>query len=235
MQEIMSSMGMGDRAEADENIEANTAVVYKPEYCWNYEAGTHLEFFDKTLMLDASLFYIDTRNQQISRYAESGLGRQMVNAGRSQSYGTEISARASLLDYRLGIAVNYGYTHATFKKYNDGEMDYSGNKVPFVPQNTLGASVEYRLPLLTNTLHALTFGLNTNAAGPIYWTESNDQKQNFYTTLGAHILAEFTYFSLDIWGKNLTNTRYDTFYFESMQRGFAQLSNPWASMLFSSK
>ena len=66
-------------------------------------------------------------------------------------------------------------------------------------------------------------------AGPMYWDDANTVRQDFYATLAAHVTfsGEADRWSLRLWGENLTNTHYDTFYFVSMQRAFLQPGKPW--------
>lgn len=80
---------MPDVPASDVNV--SDATLYKPEYSWNYEVGSHTTWFDDRLQADVALFYMDTHDQQISRFAESGLGRITVNAGKSRSLGAEAS------------------------------------------------------------------------------------------------------------------------------------------------
>lgn len=68
----------GMSASGETDIQATT--LYKPEYSWNYEIGSHLTLFNGKLQTDLALFYMSTRDQQLSRFAESGLGRITVNA-----------------------------------------------------------------------------------------------------------------------------------------------------------
>lgn len=202
-------------------------TVYKPEYSWNYEVGSHLTVLDGKLKADVAAFYMDTRDQQIAKFAESGLGRMMVNAGSSESYGAEINLMASI-NRNLHLIGCYGYTHSTFKKYDGGnDIDYSGNYVPFAPRHTMNAGADYtfffnRCPWAKS----LTLGLNYTGAGKIYWTEKNDVAQNFYGTLNGRVSLQAKALQLDVWGRNLTNEDYTTFYFESMNRGFEQKSKP---------
>lgn len=72
------------------------AVLYKPEYSWNYEVGTHRDTVQFARRAYLAAFYMDTHNQQISRFAQSGLGRITVNAGKSRSLGAEAAIRAQL-------------------------------------------------------------------------------------------------------------------------------------------
>ncbi|MCQ2114387.1 MAG: TonB-dependent receptor [Bacteroidaceae bacterium] len=221
------SGGMMGRYVDVESLMTNIDVenlAYKPEYSWNFELGAK---FRKKDWINGSvaLFYISTHDQQIARFAESGLGRMMVNAGKSRSMGAEVALNM----YDI-VRVSYGYTDAKFREYYDGKDDYEGNYVPFMPQHTVNVGVDYPIDLYVHggnvSFCKLTIGADWNGAGRIYWTEKNDAYQNFYSTLGAHVNMDFHNVSFTLWGKNMTNTGYDSFYFESMNRGFAQRGRP---------
>lgn len=223
--ETLQQMFSEIKKTVDESMPTGTspdtkAIRYKPEYNWNYEVGAHLKPAEM-LQIDMAAFLMSIHNQQISRFAPGGMGRQMVNAGRSRSMGIEISARGALLENRLKLSAGYGYTRSKFRSYDDGRNNYKGNYVPFVPMHNLSASSEYIQPI-GKTLKSLTVGINTTALGRIYWTERNDKYQDFYALLNAHVKADFGFMNVNLWGKNLTGTKYHTFYFESMSRGFAQ-------------
>ena len=210
-----------------ETPDVSEATHYKPEYSWNYEAGSHLTLFNGKLQADVAAFYMATRDQQIAKFAPSGMGRITVNAGKSESYGAEISLAASL-NRHWNLHGSYGYTHSTFKEYLiSEEIDYSDNYVPFVPRHTMNAGADYTAFFGKNTwAQSLTFGLNYTGAGKIYWTEKNDVSQSFYGTLNGRISLQAQALQIDLWGRNLTNKDYTTFYFESMSRGFEQKSKP---------
>lgn len=203
---------------------------YRPEYSWNYEVGGHFAFLDNKFRLNTAVFLMDTRNTQITRFVGSGLGRQMVNAGHSQSCGIDLSFESLWLQRRLRLAGSYGYTYAVFKSYDTGSngavsRDYSDNYVPLVPQHTFGLSADYTIPV-GGVLKEMAIGASVNGAGRIYWTEANDVYQDLYANLQAHISFDFGLLNVSLWGKNLTNAHYNTFYFENMGNGFAQVSNP---------
>ena len=219
----------------DKNIPAEpnvTDLAYKPEESWNYELGGHLNFCNGALQFDYTFFLMDTHNQQLARFADSGMGRIMVNAGKSRSYGAELAARGALFNNRLTLSAGYGYTHAAFTNYDLGtsngkEVDYTGNRVPFVPEHTVSMVVAYRQPLNSKVVKALGISADFNGAGRIWWDEANSFSQAFYTLLGARLSAEFAgNIHLAVWGKNLTQTDYNTFCFESMGRRFAQQGVP---------
>ena len=204
-----------------------TTLAYKPEETWSYELGGRFNFFDRALEMDYTFFYMQTKNQQLARFAESGMGRVMVNAGKSHSYGAELSLRGHLLDRRLLLAASYGYTYAELKEHNLGKVDYSGNRVPFAPEHTFGAYAQFRQPLTNRIFKAVYAGANVNGAGLIYWDEANNYSQPFYATMDANVGVELIgNMKLEFWGKNLTDTQYDTFSFESMGNRFGQWGTP---------
>lgn len=225
--------GMSRVLDAKTPAEPSLATLaYKPEQTWNYEFGGHLTLVPQHLKMFYTFFYMHTKDQQLARFAESGMGRVMVNAGRSRSYGTELTLRASLFNDHLSLSGAYGYTNAEFTAYDLGQrdgtsVDYTGNKVPFAPAHTMGATAEFRQGFAGNFCRALTLGADVQGAGRIWWDEANTFSQPFYAVAGARIGAELAgNVNLTLWAKNITATRYDVFSFRSMNNQFAQVGQP---------
>ena len=213
-------------------------IKFKPEESWNYELGTHANLFDKLIHADLSVYYMQIRNQQLSVFTKDyGYGRKMVNAGKSYSCGLELTLRGSAVSNHLAWSLGYGYTHAAFKDYknraskNAEEVDYAGKRVPYVPAHTLSAMADYTFDTDLRFMKHLTIGANMNGQGKIWWDESNTYAQKFYATLGAHACADFGLCKLNLWARNITDTRYNTFAFSSKATGrevfMAQRGNPF--------
>lgn len=218
-QKLMGVMG------TPESYDAEDIMSYKPEYSWNYELGAHFSSRDGRLRGEASLFYIDCRDQQLTMFPE-GLttGRMMTNAGKTRSYGMELSATYRPVD-RVEMTAAYGYTNAKFVKYHDGVENYKGKIIPYSPQNTIFASLNYTHPI-KGWVDEMKFDINCRGVGEIMWNEANTVKQPLYATLGASITAARGNCSLTLWGENLTDTQYDTFYFVSIGNAFLQRGKP---------
>ena len=213
------------------------------------DRGTHLNLVDSRLQLDLSAFFMQIRNQQVSVMARTyGFGRMMTNAAKSHSCGLEARLRGITPDERLAWSLSYGFTSARFDDYNDSvrtatgyaPVSYEDKHVPFVPQHTLSATADYKInvdpaALLdpNNRFHLrdVTLGLNLAAQGQTYWDEANTISQNFYATLGAHAEGNFGPMKLNLWVRNLTDTKFNTFAVQSAATGktltFAQLGNPF--------
>ena len=228
VEQILTTMS----AEKDYDIDALT--WYQPETSWNYEVGAHLTAFDARLQADLAAFWMDTRDQQLSLMTSGGLGRVTVNSGRSRSVGAEVSMRARPTD-GLDIQMAYGYTDARFREEAE-------TYVPFVPRHTLsvGATQTWTLGVgRTCFLRSIALHADYRAAGRVYWTTDNDVSQPFAGVLNARLTfvprlpawerrmnGGVNPLSVAIYAENILSTRYQTFYFETMQRSFAQYCRP---------
>ena len=218
-QRIMNIMGMSALYTLDE------IVGYEPERSFNYELGADWHAYDG-LDIDAVLFLIDCRNQQLTVFPPgTTTGRIMTNAGRTRSFGAELTARWTPTD-DFAARVSYGYTNATSRNYNDGRANYRGRHVPYAPSNTFFAEATWQPASLVFSGIAPSLTANVNGAGRIYWNEANDRYQNFYCLAGLSLAFTAQKWSVRLWSENLTGTRYDTFYFKSMDRSFFQRGLP---------
>ena len=219
-QRVMSIMGLSELYSFDE------VVSYKPEWSLNYELGAHWRLPAARLKLDAALFYIDCRNQQLTVFPPgTTTGRMMTNAGRTRSMGAELSASWHAND-DLTVRASYGYTDATFRRYNDGRNDYRGKRVPYAPANTLFAEVNWRISPLTFSGITPSVTATARGLGKIYWNEANTVSQPFYCLPSLSIAFDADKWSLRLSADNITATRYNTFYFVSMGKAFTQRGLP---------
>ena len=185
--------------------------TFDPEYSWNYEVGTKLNFLDHRITADLALFYIDWKNQQVFQPIESGKGRKLKNAGKSASTGIEASIGARPID-GLFLQANYGYTKAYFKKYIFSEgVNYKDNRLPLVPDHTLSLHADYTFFKPFRNFEELQFGLTYLGTGKIYWADNNNLSQSYYDILNAQITLKREEFTLSFWAKNITNKKYNAY------------------------
>lgn len=205
-------------------LQSKEESSYRPEYNWNYELGAKLSFLDRKLTADLSLFYIDWRDQQITQTIP-GIGNILRNAGHSDSKGLEFSLQAQPLS-SLFLQLNYGYTYARFLNYVKNEkVNYSGNLLPMVPRHTLSLNGSYTIRPRSPIIKRIVFSGGVTGTGPIYWNEDNKARQNFYALLNAKAAITTGLFTWEIWGKNLSSTRYLSYYFVSTE-AYAQKGKP---------
>ncbi len=215
MGDMMSLMGV----HLDSEREVSPyGTVYKPEFSDNFEVGGQWRFRGgkATLSASANLFILLVRNQQITVFPPGmTTGRMMKNVGSSRSMGAEGSVALSLGKFRADAS--WGCTYAVFTHYDDGNTDYSGNRIPYSPLSTL--SLRCSLDIGRFTLRG-----NIRGLGDIYWNEDNSLRQPSYMTVGASLSYFLQGTEFYIRGDNLTSVRPPVFYFKSIGNEFLQLS-----------
>jgi len=200
---------------------------FDPEYSWNYEVGSKLLFFQNIIQAEVCLFYIDWKNQQIYQPLPSGKGQMLKNAGRSESKGAEISIRAQPTN-RLQLQANWGYTKALFKEYQRSEtIDYGGKYLPLVPKQTFALGFDYSFPVSKQLFDRLALNMNYIGIDRLYWNEDNVVSQPYYGQVNGKLAMTKGLATFSLWAKNITNTTYSVFYFESMGSRFAQKGKPF--------
>lgn len=225
--DIMADLGMGGGhgGSVSAAYSVGEIISYKPEYSWNYELGGHFNFLDGRVRADAALFYINCTDQQITVFPNGETtGRMMTNAGKTRSLGAEVSVTAALNGFEAGLS--YGYTNAEFTSYDNGVEDYGGKKVPYIPLNTLSANAGYSWYNVCGAIDRLSVSVNYNGIGKIYWNEENTLCQPFYSMLGASVKLERKWAGIEFWAKNLTDTKYNVFYFVSVGNAFYAQGKP---------
>ena len=126
--------------------------LFDEEIGYNYEAGIKADFLDRRLRLNAAVFFFDWQDLQV-RGQDVLSQRQFVqNATDAESKGFEIELTAALSD-TARLNFGYGNLDSTFGSFDnavdlDGNVfDATGNTIPFAPENTLSASLDWDIPL----------------------------------------------------------------------------------------
>lgn len=214
---IRNMQGISDDTDA-------SATKYRPEESWNYEIGSNLSLLDDNLNISASLFYISCTDQQLTIHPATGTGRIMSNAGESRSYGCELATKYNIGDFIINAT--YGYTNAKFEKFINEGTNYKGNHLPYAPRETASLNIAYKIPAPRTIANHLILNIGWNGIGRIYWNEANSLSQSFYSLWQASLSWEKGHFGASLWGKNLLNKRYNTFYFRSIGNDFFAEGKP---------
>lgn len=119
--------------------------VVDPDRTTNYEVGFKGNLFDRRLLLDMALFYIDWTKIQVTGINALGL-RYNSNAGKARSQGFELSAA-----YRIneGLKVNgtLAYTDAQLTEDAPGVNGRKGDQLPASARWSGSAALDYDGPI----------------------------------------------------------------------------------------
>ena len=111
------------------------------EQGWNYEVGIKGIIAGQRLQFDVAAYYFQLKDAIVRRSNAQG-AEYFVNAGVTTQKGLEALVKYQLLKKatHLMAAVNlwssYSYQPYYFGTYKQGAVDYSGNRLTGVPQNS---------------------------------------------------------------------------------------------------
>lgn len=142
-----------------------------PEKTINYEIGAKGDMLSHRLYVDADVFYIKLKDQQLQSVLLLGgiLTSAITTASSSHSQGAELSLNARPTE-RLSLSANAAYTDAQFDNYlvspAPGELvNRSGQSEPNTPRWTYFVSGAYRVPV---GRYALELSANYRYVGGVY-------------------------------------------------------------------
>lgn len=130
---------------------------YDPEEIWNYEIGYKAEMFDRTLRINAAIFYMDWTDLQTA-FQQAGLDENgdfiifggIDNAESAESQGVELSV-TYVPSTNLVLNFNVGYLDAEYEEFTafiDGEnRNLDGETIPNSPKWTASADAEYNFAM----------------------------------------------------------------------------------------
>jgi iron complex outermembrane receptor protein len=200
---------------------------YQPEYSNNYEVGFKSNYFGNRFHANLAFFYNMVHDVQVPTLILPDAITVIKNAGELVSKGFEAELEG-LIVKGLEVTYHFGYTHAT---YSSGQLSSNGTQVSldgkhqlFTPEMTSMLALEYSgaLPKL--------IGVNGFIRGEWYYFGkqyfdlSNTQVQSAYQMLNTSIGISYSFFSISVWLRNITNTRYIAYAYDF---GAARLGDPY--------
>ena len=180
--------------------EANT---FKAEYTDNFEASFRSQWLEKSLSLNANVFYTIFKDQQVSEQGTSGstFDVHIVNAGKSTMKGIELESKYQL-NNQIELFSTLGLINAKFENYKDGSTDYSGNDLIKTPSFTSNIGINYRND------EGYFIGSNVAYTGSQYGDSANKRKINGYHLVNAKIGYERDDWEVHVYANNLFDKEY---------------------------
>jgi outer membrane receptor protein involved in Fe transport len=165
--------------------------TYAPDSLWNYEVGFKTSWFNHRLQFDIDGYLMDWTNMQV---LDHGTGNEsefqfISNAGAAQLKGIETSLTAIPIR-NLTIQANLTVSRDVLTENQPSGSGIvgaglSGNRIPYVPEISGGASAQYSWPL-TDTLGGMA-RVDEHYVGSSYSNFNNSA--GFQTTNPAYALT----------------------------------------------
>ncbi len=184
---------------------------YDSDSLVSYELGFKGGFLDDALALNATAYYIDWSDLQISQVDLTYGSNYTTNAGKAASQGIEFGVNYDFLeDWKL--AVSYAFTDATLKEDIPGYVEDAtaygkdGDRMPFSAKNSGTVSLQHTVDLGNGA--QLSFGGNVTYMGDRYmqFTQSSEISRIHlpsYTTVGLSSTLNYNNWSLTLYANNL--------------------------------
>jgi iron complex outermembrane recepter protein len=182
---------------------------FQPDKTRDYELGAKGSAFDHRLSFDASVYYIDWSQIQLSLINPDNGQNYFSNGSRAKSQGLELSAQATPLNgLHLGGWVSFNDAVLT-QDFPPGNLisGASGDRLPYTSRFSASTSVDYELPLGSFTA---IFGATASYVGPrigAFQTAPQRQELPGYTKTDLHATAKKDQWTVDLYINNLTDAR----------------------------
>lgn len=200
------------------------APEIKPEILKSYEIGLKSDLFDRHLRVNLAGFYYDYSNLQVQVLGCNGLCSAIQNAASARVWGfdAELEGRVSRA---FSLNANFELLNAKFRQfpgaigfvprtvapYGDAQVvvDAGGNSMPRAPRFSGSFGGTYVADISAGTVTAnLSYYYNSG----FYWDFTERLRQNSYGLLNGDITLQTRGpWSLRVWGRNLTSSKYYSF------------------------
>ena len=206
------------------------AEAYGEEFTDNYEVFVRHRTADGRLTLNANVFTIDWREQQIPYTAEGGFpgfDALITNAGRSALRGVEVEA-----EYRPGRALNlfasFGVTDSEFIDFVLDGQDLAGRAFPQSPAWNGAVGLGWRAPSgwFASGTFSYTADAYTEISAPVLTQVSSRG------LLSGRAGYEWSGWSVYLWGTNLLDDQYELGLFDGrafgLEGAYGRMADPRA-------
>ena len=185
---------------------AERLTPYAPETLKNYEVGIRSDTFEHTLRLNASVFYSQYENVQVTE--DIDFNSVTANAGKGTSEGVELEG-TWVATKEFSVAWGFGYLDSKLTEVPASSGILVGAPLPFAPKYSATLALQYDTPLPNGA--ALTLRADE---GYTTWVNTGVDASSVYIPgyglLGARIIYHPAdpHWNAQLYGTNLLDTYY---------------------------
>nr|WP_086491296.1 TonB-dependent receptor [Novosphingobium panipatense] len=195
-------------------------VPYDPEFSWNYEGSLRSKWLDGRLTVNANLFYMEWKDQQVTAYfGLNAYDYNTVNAAGSHLYGFELEATAKVAN-GIDVYASVGHVRTKFDDFTlptgaTSTVDLQGTQFPYAPRWTLAGGVNAQFG------GGFTANLNANYRTSVFTGVGQDQAQykvSARTVVNGRIGYETGNWSIFGFVRNLFNEEYKQYEYAAINQ-----------------
>jgi outer membrane receptor protein involved in Fe transport len=137
-------------------------VLIRPDTTTNYELGMRSTWLDGALLVNASLYFIDWEDIQVTGTTVNGGLPITVNGSSAESKGLELATQWQLTN-TLQVSASYSFNDAKLASFApalvDGADGFDGDRLAGAPEQQGSLLVNYARPLENDWIFEANYGL----------------------------------------------------------------------------
>lgn len=195
---------------------------YEKEETHNFDIGYKSSFFNDRVLFNATLFQLNADNLQTIIFDQLSASAGILNIEEAESRGVELELNTRLSRF-WQFALGYGQTETEIEAIDlsspfyaafPADVQFVGNKLPYTPDWTLNASLQFNAPLFD--------GINLMVRGDyqhidkLYWQTDNADVRDPLDLGRARVGLKANKWSFTFWVENLTDEKYNEEFFSTL-------------------
>ena len=189
--------------------DSSAPMTYGPDHLWSYEFGAKSLLFQKTLSVNAAVYYIDWTAIQQSIVIPICGGQFNSNVGDAKAYGAELEVRYKpTFVPGLIVSANLGGEHAYITSTLNASTAAVGQDVLYTPDFTASILADYGWQI-TSTLNGFVRGdyEYTGKSFGSFQTSSPQYLNPAYDVVNMNVGVAFDKYEVSLYAKNLFDDR----------------------------
>lgn len=178
---------------------------YDAEELWSYEVGIKNALLDNRLILNATAYYMDIEDMQVSEAVIVEGANQsttyVTNAAEATSKGIELECTGRVTK-ELTLSGSFGWNDFEFDRFKDATGDYEGKQNPLAPQYTFNLGALYR------NASGMMARVDVIGCGKTYMDKRNDLERDAYELVNMKVGYESETVDIYLYGKNIFDEDY---------------------------
>ena len=168
----------------------------KPEKAWSFEGGIRANLLNHSTFIDVAFYYMRVNDLIVPKRVAEDVYVGM-NVGSSLHRGLEVAVRQWITGHQnkesnryfaLIANLNYSVNRFNFQDFTENNIDYSGNRLPGMPDQFLSGSLDLKTPVGFYGL------LELNTSGKIPLNDFNNKYSNAWLVMNMKAGYQFKIF-----------------------------------------
>jgi iron complex outermembrane recepter protein len=191
-------------------------IPFDPEEVTNYEVGFKTDLLDRRMRLNASIFYMDYTDLQVTQTNAACLCNLTDNAASAEIKGIESEFQFAITrGARIFLSGSYvdtkyvDFLESALNPSTGQRLDSSGNRLQRTPETQVSGGFDITASI-GNWQDALNVRVNYSWQSDLFWATDNIAKEDPYGLLDARVAfgPPDANWQVALWGKNLTDELY---------------------------